>query len=277
MEIERQFLVDIIPALPDTFDSILQGYVSLFPEIRIRSVRPSEGPEKFYLTVKRGEGLVRDEWETEISSREFSHLVECLEKGTWFIEKRRYRLPLSDGHVAEYHRHSGHLKGFDYVEVEFSSEEEARAFEPPYWFGREVTEDPRFSYGKLAREDGTHLAKLILARPPKPWTPDDFETIGLTGFSELSRPLGPAAQMASTVADEQAEPSALSASVGVSDQPEQSDHLDQSDGMDPLTENSAQPEQSTHSDAQETQETPATSDASDAEKAERTEDGETTR
>ena len=255
MEIERQFLVDIIPALPDTFDSILQGYVSLFPEIRIRSVRPLEGPEKFYLTVKRGEGLVRDEWETEISSREFSHLVECLEKGTWFIEKRRYRLPLSDGHVAEYHRHSGHLKGFDYVEVEFSSEEEARAFEPPYWFGREVTEDPRFSYGKLAREDGTHLAKLILARPPKPWTPDDFETIGLTGFSDLSRPLGPAAQMASTVADEQAEPSALSASVGVSDQPEQS----------------------THSDAQETQETPATSDASGAEKAERTEEGETTR
>ena len=57
MEIERQFLVDIIPALPDTFDSILQGYVSLFPEIRIRSVRPSEGPEKFYLTVKRGETL----------------------------------------------------------------------------------------------------------------------------------------------------------------------------------------------------------------------------
>lgn len=77
MEIERQFLVDIIPALPDTFDSILQGYVSLFPEIRIRSIRPMEGLEKFYLTVKRGEGLVRDEWETEISSREFSHLVEC--------------------------------------------------------------------------------------------------------------------------------------------------------------------------------------------------------
>lgn len=216
MEIERQFLIDIIPALPDTFDSILQGYVSLFPEIRIRSVRPSEGPEKFYLTVKRGEGLVRDEWETEISSREFSHLVECLEKGTWFIEKRRYRLPLADGHVAEYHRHSGHLKGFDYVEVEFGSEEEAKAFEPPYWFGREVTEDPRFSYGKLACEDGTRLAKLILARPPKPWTPDDVETLGSLGINDLAdltRPSDAEAQVAAAALDEQSVPSGASDEV----------------------------------------------------------------
>lgn len=213
MEIERQFLVDIIPALPDTFDSILQGYVSLFPEIRIRSVRPLEGPEKFYLTVKRGEGLVRDEWETEISSREFSHLVECLEKGTWFIEKRRYRLLLSDGHVAEYHRHSGHLKGFDYVEVEFGSEEEAKAFEPPYWFGREVTEDPRFSYGKLAREDGTRLAKLILARPPKPWTPDDFEMLGINSLADLARPSDTEAQAAAAALDEQSVPSGASDEV----------------------------------------------------------------
>ena len=127
MEIERQFLVDIIPSLPSGYDSILQGYVSLLPEIRIRAVRPMQGEEKFYLTVKRGAGLVREEWETAISSREFSHLVECLEKNTFFIEKRRYYLPLADGHVAEYNRHSGHLRGFDYVEVEFDNEEETCA------------------------------------------------------------------------------------------------------------------------------------------------------
>ena len=254
MEIERQFLVDIIPALPDTFDSILQGYVSLFPEIRIRSVRPSEGPEKFYLTVKRGEGLVRDEWETEISSREFSHLVECLEKSTWFIEKRRYRLPLSDGHVAEYHRHSGHLKGFDYVEVEFDSKEEAEAFEPPYWFGREVTEDPRFSYGKLAREDGARLAKLILACPPKPWTPDDFETLGtleMNGFADLARPSDTEVQAAPIVTDEQSVPS------GPSDQSEQPDSAE-----------------IVPSDEPEEQEEDKTPDTSGAEKAEtKEEDG----
>lgn len=171
MEIERQFLVDIIPSLPNEYESILQGYVSLLPEIRIRAVRPMQGDEKFYLTVKRGSGLVREEWETAISSREFSHLVECLEHGTLFIEKRRYRLPLEDGHTAEYHRHGGHLKGFDCVEVEFDSEEEARAFEPPYWFGREVTEDARFTYGNLACVNGFQLAKMIMSQPPEQWAP----------------------------------------------------------------------------------------------------------
>ena len=171
MEIERQFLVDIIPSLPSGYDSILQGYVSLQPEIRIRAVRPMQGEEKFYLTVKRGAGLVREEWETAISSREFSHLVECLEKNTFFIEKRRYYLPLADGHVAEYNRHSGHLRGFDYVEVEFDNEEEARAFESPYWCGREVTDDPRFTYGKLARVNGFQLAKMIMSQPPEQWAP----------------------------------------------------------------------------------------------------------
>ena len=130
-----------------------------------------QGEEKFYLTVKRGAGLVREEWETAISSREFSHLVECLEKNTFFIEKRRYYLPLADGHVAEYNRHSGHLRGFDYVEVEFDNEEEARAFEIPYWFGREVTDDPRFTYGKLARVNGFQLAKMIMSQPPEQWAP----------------------------------------------------------------------------------------------------------
>ncbi|MFV0635736.1 CYTH domain-containing protein [Mitsuokella sp.] len=165
MEIERQFLIAVIPVLPQEYDSILQGYVSLLPEIRIRQVRKPDNQEFFYLTVKRGKGLMREEWETKISSREFSHLVERLEPDTLFIEKRRYYLPLDDGHVAEFHRHEAALKGFNYVEVEFSSEEEANAFEPPAWFGREVTEDPRFTYGRLAAENGMELAKKIMAQP----------------------------------------------------------------------------------------------------------------
>lgn len=69
--------------------------------------------------------------------------------------------------MAEFHRHEAALKGFDYVEVEFSSEEEARAFDPPAWFGREVTEDSRFTYSRLARVDGPELAQKILAVPPE--------------------------------------------------------------------------------------------------------------
>ena len=39
MEIERQFLIAVIPVLPHEYDFILQGYVSLLPEIRIWQFR----------------------------------------------------------------------------------------------------------------------------------------------------------------------------------------------------------------------------------------------
>ena len=158
MEIERQFLVDALPLLPDEYDTIRQGYVALLPEIRIRQI----GDSRFTLTVKRGAGLVREEWESEISRQEFDSLAKRLLPGTRMIEKHRYRLPLAGGQTAEIHIHGGHLAGFSYVEVEFRKVEDAASFEPPAWFGREVTEDARFSYGTLVREDGLEIVWQIL-------------------------------------------------------------------------------------------------------------------
>lgn len=202
MEIERQFLVAAIPVLPRKYDSILQGYVSVLPEIRIRQVRTPDDTETFFLTVKRGTGLSREEWETQISSTEFAHLVERLEPDTDFIEKRRYFIPLEDGHVAEFHRHEAALKGFNYVEVEFASEEEAHAFMPPDWFGREVTEDPRFTYGRLVRADGPELAKEILAEPPAK-RPEELIPEEFIAADEV-----PAADMEASAIPEPAETSA---------------------------------------------------------------------
>ena len=78
------------------------------------------------------------------------------------IEKRRYKLTLPDGLIAELHVHIGHLAGFNYVEVEFPSIEAVKAFIPPAWFGREVTEDKRFSYGTLAKADGLETVRQLL-------------------------------------------------------------------------------------------------------------------
>ena len=158
MEIERQFLVKDIPPLPAVFENIRQGYVALDPEIRIRAI----GDTQYLLTVKRGSGLVREEWETSISRREFENLSKRLEPETRLIVKRRYRLPLPDGHIAELHVHDGHLSNFAYVEVEFPSAEEAAIFSPPEWFGREVTEDARFSYGTLSKAEGMEQVQKIL-------------------------------------------------------------------------------------------------------------------
>ena len=158
MEIERQFLVDRLPQLPEEYELLRQGYVALLPEIRIRQI----GDSHFQLTVKRGAGLVREEWETEISRQEFESLSERLCPGTCMIEKRRYKIPLADGLVAELHVHAGHLTGFNYVEVEFSDVEGAKKFVPPTWFGREVTDDVRFSYGTLAQARGMDIVREIL-------------------------------------------------------------------------------------------------------------------
>jgi CYTH domain-containing protein len=158
MEIERQFLVDKLPQLPTDYECLRQGYVALLPEIRIRQI----GDSYFQLTVKRGAGLVREEWETEISRQEFDSLAKRLCPGTCMIEKRRYKIPLADGLVAELHVHAGHLTGFNYVEVEFSDVEGAQKFVPPTWFGREVTDDVRFSYGTLAQARGMDIVREIL-------------------------------------------------------------------------------------------------------------------
>ena len=159
MEIERQFLVENLPGLPSVYEQLRQGYISLEPEIRIRQI----GTENFSLTVKRGSGLVRQEWETEITVQEFINLRQRLEPGTLMIEKRRYSIPLPDGLVAELHVHERHLIGLNYVEVEFASAEAAEAFQPPAWFGREITEDARFSYGTLAKRDGIEILRSAMA------------------------------------------------------------------------------------------------------------------
>ena len=160
MEIERQFLVGDLPELPAKYEVLRQGYVSLEPEIRIRQI----GNDRFMLTVKRGAGLVREEWETHISPQEFESLSGRLCPGTCMIEKRRYNIKLEDGFVAELHIHEGHLAGFNYVEVEFSDVEAAGMFVPPVWFGREVTEDVRFSYGTLAQENGMEIVQKIVGK-----------------------------------------------------------------------------------------------------------------
>lgn len=160
MEIERQFLVTNLPALPKEYESIRQGYIAFLPEIRIREINGRQ----FTLTVKRGAGLVREEWETGISRQEFDSLAARLYPETHMIEKKRYHIPLTEKRTAELHVHEGNLAGLNYVEVEFPAAEAANAFQPPSWFGREVTEDIRFSYTALAQQDALEIVKRLLSQ-----------------------------------------------------------------------------------------------------------------
>ena len=67
------------------------------------------------------------------------------------LEKTRHRVDL-DGPTAELDLYAGTLAGLAVVEVEFPSLREAEAFDPPDWFGDELTGVPRWSNAALARD-----------------------------------------------------------------------------------------------------------------------------
>ena len=143
MEIERKFLVKEMPCLDGCEKSeIVQGYISLTPETRVR-----KRDNKYYLTIK-GEGdVVREETEKEVSEKEGRALFSRVESK--LIEKTRYLVNIGN-YTAELDIYKSHLKGLVVVEVEFETEEEALAFTPPDFLGREVTCDKRYKNKNLA-------------------------------------------------------------------------------------------------------------------------------
>ncbi len=89
---------------------------------------------------------------------EFNKLWPLAEK---FLEKVRYYLTLDDGLTAEVDVFGGKLKGLTLVEVEFTSVEQMESFQPPDWFGRDVTQEEfsanAFLAGKTFGEIRKHL------------------------------------------------------------------------------------------------------------------------
>lgn len=77
---------------------------------------------------------------------QFVELAPAVEN---WIKKVRFFLPLG-AHMAELDVFYGSLGGLIMAEVEFDSIEECDAFVPPKWFGREVTDDKRYTNHSLA-------------------------------------------------------------------------------------------------------------------------------
>jgi adenylate cyclase len=146
-EIERKFLVTDLPG-EDVLGPgarLRQGYLAQDGEVQVR-VRIA-GPSAV-LTVKAGRGLVRTEVESAIGADQAEALWPYTDGRR--IEKVRHRCPLA-GAVADVDVYEGALAGLVTAEVEFASEAEAAAFEPPGWFGRDVTAEPGWDNASLAR------------------------------------------------------------------------------------------------------------------------------
>ncbi len=142
MEIERKFEISGFPKdLPLLEEAMMrQGYLCTAPAVRIRSTE--RGGEISYMLCIKGAGtLVREEIETPITADVFLRVERLIGLPLVNKEYRAYALPggekLEVSLVDE-----GEPTEFMYAEVEFASEEEAKAFAPPAFLGRELTELP---------------------------------------------------------------------------------------------------------------------------------------
>lgn len=145
IERERRFLVRDVPDGIGEGSRIVQGYLTTTPA----AVRVRRRGDAHTLTIKTGTGLVRTEIEREITNDEFNALWDVATDLR--IEKRRHLVPLAGGLVAELDLFTGALADRRLVEVEFDTDDAAARFEPPIWFGREVTDDGRYTNASLAR------------------------------------------------------------------------------------------------------------------------------
>ncbi len=148
-EIERKFLLKRIP--PDLTSyphrPIEQGYILATPDGR--QVRIRRTPKSCTLTCKSAEGAIREEREINLSMEQAETLWPATTGRR--LTKTRYEIPWQNFTI-EIDVYGGVNDGIVVAEVEFADEEQCSNFQPPDWFGEEVTNDPRYSNVVLARE-----------------------------------------------------------------------------------------------------------------------------
>jgi len=111
------------------------------------SIRLRQQGDKFFQTVKKGTGKVREEIEVEISKAMYDILWN--ETKGRRIKKTRYEIPIGE-HTIQLDIYNGKLTGLVIAEVEFNSIDECDDFKPPEWFGAEITDIKEFTNKRLA-------------------------------------------------------------------------------------------------------------------------------
>ncbi|XEC97288.1 CYTH domain-containing protein [Paenibacillus tarimensis] len=158
MEIERKFL------LSESLDSIMkrpeirfrsehrieQTYLAIDEqqELRVRKIKDLATYEtEFTHTFKNGNGLAREEIEISISEGIYEQLMRA-----------HQAVPLTKNRIAaEWEGRVVEIDCYDQLEltvaeVEFDSEEEANAFVPPNWLGRDISSERQYSNKTVWRE-----------------------------------------------------------------------------------------------------------------------------
>ena len=159
MEIERKWMVKGWPeesaSLPLVREQLMrQGYVTVYPTVRIREEAEKGGSTEYILCFKsppsRG-GLSRKEIEFPITPEQFAQLEDLI--GFPLIPKLRRSYRLADGLFLEVNLvDQGMETEFMYAEIEYETEEQARSWNPAdsalsEYLNDEVTGQPRQTMG----------------------------------------------------------------------------------------------------------------------------------
>ncbi len=153
-EIERKRLIkkEDIPYDLDAIDvhkfEIKQTYICFDPEMRVRNYNDGQSYEFTMKNNMSSDGLIRDEINIDITKEQYENLVKKQEGNT--INKTRYQL-YADGQLVAIDIFHGDLDGLAYMEIEFKSEEESRAYKNPDWVIKDVTDNVNYKNGHLAR------------------------------------------------------------------------------------------------------------------------------
>lgn len=156
-EIERKYLLNYLPdsIVHGKGSMIRQGYIMVDGE---SEVRVRQYGKKYFLTVKSGTGLKREETEIDITKRQFNLLWPATK--ALRIEKERHRTKYR-GRIIEIDLFHGRLEGLQLAEVEFRTEEISNEFAPPEWIGLEVTRDPVFRNQTLAAASEHEISEKL--------------------------------------------------------------------------------------------------------------------
>ncbi len=148
MEIERKFLVKTLPDGYERcpFHQIEQAYLCTDPVVRVR-----KEDDSYYLTYKSKGLLAREEYNLPLTETSYAHLLSKADGNV--LTKTRYLLPCPGREhlTIELDVFQGKFDGLILAEVEFETEDEARAFTPPEWFGEDVTFSGKYQNSRLSR------------------------------------------------------------------------------------------------------------------------------
>ena len=148
LEIERKFLVkrENLPENLEQYPSkaIEQGYLCTEPVVRIRKAN-----DNYYLTYKSKGLLAREEYNLPLTKEAYEHLKPKADGIV--ISKIRYVIPEKDGLSIELDVFKAPYEGLLLAEVEFPNEEAAHAYQPPKWFGEDVTYSTEYHNSTLSK------------------------------------------------------------------------------------------------------------------------------